>query len=75
MELVYDPARNSRVVRAGIVATVVLTHHLEVLAAFIPTIASPDRSGLSGGDFGQLGIRFRWGAPHGRQAAMEEPQP
>jgi hypothetical protein len=71
-EMVYNPARNTRVLRAGIVATVVLTHHLEVLATFVPTIASSDSIGLAGGDFGQLGVRFRWGTPHGEPTPPPE---
>jgi hypothetical protein len=63
VEMIFNPARNSRVIRAGLVATVVLTHHLEVLATFVPTIASTDSIGLAGGDFGQLGVRYRWGTP------------
>ena len=63
VEMIINPARNSRVVRAGLVATIVLTHHLEVLATFIPTIVSTDSIGLAGGDFGQLGVRYRWGTP------------
>ena len=74
VEMVHNPARNGSVFRAGIVATVVLTHHLEVLATFIPTIASPDRIGLAGGDFGQLGLRFRWGTPHGHHEPPLGPQ-
>lgn len=72
-EGILDPTRGSRVLRAGVVATVVLTHHLEILAAFVPTIASTDRIGLAGGDFGQLGIRFRWANPHGYPTPPADP--
>jgi len=63
VEMILNPARNARVLRAGLIATIVLTHHLEILATFIPTITSPDRIGLAGGDFAQLGVRYRWGYP------------
>lgn len=63
VEALYIPRRGATVVRGGVVATVVLTHNVEVLATFVPTILSPDAIGTAGGDFGQLGIRYRWAAP------------
>lgn len=63
VEGIYIASRDARVIRAGVVATVVLTHNVEVLATLIPTLVSPDSIGVTGGDFGQLGVRYRWGAP------------
>ncbi len=63
VEGLYIHGRDARVIRVGLVATVVLTHNVEVLASFIPTVVSPDAIGVAGGDFGQLGVRIRWGAP------------
>jgi hypothetical protein len=54
------PNRGERVVRAGLVGSVAVTAHVEAQASFIPVIVSPDTIGLAGGDFGQLGIRYRW---------------
>lgn len=62
-EVVHVPARPATVVRAGLIATVVLNDFLEALGTFVPVVASPDQIGLAGGDFGQLGLRFRWGTP------------
>ncbi|RYE88649.1 MAG: hypothetical protein EOO75_13055 [Myxococcales bacterium] len=46
--------------RAGIIASAVLSNHLEVLGSFVPPIVSPDTRTTAGGDFGQLGLRYRW---------------
>ncbi len=62
-EVVYVPARTATIFRAGLVATVVLSHHVEVLVTLVPTIVSPDRIGAAGGDFAQLGVRYRWATP------------
>jgi hypothetical protein len=31
-----------------------------VRGSFIATVVSPDRIGLRGGDFTELGLRYRW---------------
>jgi len=59
-DLIGLPGRGEYVVRAGVIGSVVMTAHLEAQAAFIPVLISPDSIGLAGGDFGQLGVRFRW---------------
>jgi hypothetical protein len=59
-DLIGLPGRDEFVVRAGVLASVAISAHLEAQASFIPVIVSPDTLGLAGGDFGQLGIRFRW---------------
>jgi hypothetical protein len=46
--------------RAGIIASAVLSNHLEVLGSFVPPLRGPDTLGIAGGDFGQLGLRYRW---------------
>ncbi len=48
------------VIRAGIIASAVLSNHLEVLGSFVPVIISPDTRTTAGGDFAQLGVRWRW---------------
>lgn len=75
VDTIYNPGRKMVVVRAGLVATVVMTHHLEVLATFVPTIVSPDAIGLAGGDFGQLGIRYRWATPAPPKDPSEQTEP
>jgi hypothetical protein len=37
-----------------------LTRRVDVRGSFIFTVISPDRIGLAGGDFTELGIRYRW---------------
>lgn len=75
VEGIYNPGRKMTVIRGGVVATIVMTHHLEVLATFIPTIVSPDAIGLAGGDFGQLGIRYRWATPAPPHDPSDDAQP
>jgi hypothetical protein len=48
------------VVRAGLLGSVSISAELDVQVALIPVLASPDNLGLAGGDFGQLGIRYRF---------------
>jgi hypothetical protein len=45
--------------RAGPVIRFVLSRHLELRGSFVMTLVSPDRIGLVGGDFTELGIRWR----------------
>jgi hypothetical protein len=54
------PGRDALIVRAGITLRVLLSRALEVRGTFVPTIASPDRIGLPGSDFTELGLRWRW---------------
>lgn len=55
------PGRDdSTTVRAGPVIRVVLSRRVEVRGTFVPTIISPDHLGLVGGDFTELGFRYRW---------------
>lgn len=50
---------DSTSVRAGPVIRFVLSRHLELRGSFVMTLVSPDRIGLVGGDFTELGIRWR----------------
>lgn len=60
-ELVDVPNRDdSRTVRAGPIVRIVLSRRVEVRGSFVPTILSPDHLGLVGGDFTELGFRYRW---------------
>jgi hypothetical protein len=60
LELIGMPTREEHVLRAGVVGSVSINAYLEAQASFIPVLISPDNLGLEGGDFGQLGVRFRW---------------
>lgn len=46
-------------VRAGPVLRITLSRHFDVRGSFVTTIVSPDRLGLVGGDFTELGVRYR----------------
>lgn len=55
------PGRDdSKTFRFGPMVRVVLSRHVEIRGSFIPTIYSEDRLGLVGGDFTELGFRYRW---------------
>jgi hypothetical protein len=54
------PGRDEFIVRAGVLGSVLINSRLEAQVSLIPVIVSPDTLGLAGGDFGQLGVRFRW---------------
>lgn len=55
------PGRDdSTTVRAGPIVRVVLSRRVEVRGSFVPTVYSPDNIGLVGGDFTELGFRYRW---------------
>jgi hypothetical protein len=51
---------DSMTVRVGPVVRIVLSRRVEVRGSFVPTIVSPDHIGLVGGDFTELGFRYRW---------------
>jgi hypothetical protein len=51
---------DSKTFRFGPVVRVVLSRHVEVRGSFVPTIYSEDKLGVIGGDFTELGFRYRW---------------
>jgi hypothetical protein len=51
---------DSRTIRVGPVLRMQLSRRVDVRGSFIATVVSPDRIGLSGGDFTELGLRYRW---------------
>jgi hypothetical protein len=59
-EVLDLPDRHALVYRAGIVASFAIDEHLEALGLLIIPVASPDSIGIAGGDFGELGLRYRW---------------
>jgi hypothetical protein len=50
---------DSRTVRLGPVLRIQLSRHFDVRGSFVTTILSPDKLGLVGGDFTELGVRYR----------------
>ena len=55
------PKREDSVtVRVGPVMRFVLSRRVELRGSFVFTMASPDNIGLIGGDFAELGVRYRW---------------
>jgi hypothetical protein len=60
VEVLGVPGRAVTELRAGILARVVLSRSLEVRGTFVPAVVSPDAIGIVGGDFTELGLRYRW---------------
>lgn len=55
------PKRDDSItLRVGPVIRMVLSRRVEVRGSFVPTLVSPDHIGLVGGDFTELGFRYRW---------------
>jgi hypothetical protein len=51
---------DSKTVRFGPIVRIVLSRHVEVRGSFVPTVYSQDKLGIVGGDFTELGFRYRW---------------
>jgi hypothetical protein len=64
-EVLDLPARSDFVYRAGVVASFGIDDHFEALGLLVVPVSSPDSLGIAGGDFGELGIRYRWATGHG----------
>ncbi|MEI9952961.1 MAG: hypothetical protein WDO74_29290 [Pseudomonadota bacterium] len=61
IDLLDVPKRDdSRTIRIGPILRLALSRRVDVRGSFIFTVVSPDRIGLAGGDFTELGIRYRW---------------
>ncbi|HKO53950.1 MAG TPA: hypothetical protein VJV79_39855 [Polyangiaceae bacterium] len=61
VDLLDVPKRDdSRTIRVGPIVRLALSRRVDVRGSFIFTVVSPDRIGLAGGDFTELGIRYRW---------------
>ena len=60
-EAIWIPERDDTVIwRGGATVRWWLYDTLQLRMTFIPVISSPDRLGLQGGDFGEIGIRHFW---------------
>ena len=61
IDLLDVPKRDdSRTIRVGPILRLQLSRRVDVRGSFIFTVVSPDRIGLAGGDFTELGVRYRW---------------
>lgn len=59
-EIVLLPERPGSIVRAGAVASVQCTPHLEAIVALTLPVATPDALALVDASSGMLGVRWRW---------------
>ena len=59
-EVIENPGRNLTTVRVGPTAGLQISDHLDLFATFAFVVASKDTIGLTGGDLGTLGVRYRW---------------
>ena len=71
-EMLGSPGRGPTV-RAGIIGSAALSDHVEVLGWLVPPIIGPDTIGIAGGDFGQLGIRYRAATGQAPEPVILEP--
>ena len=61
IDLLDVPKRDdSRTIRVGPVLRLGLSRRVDIRGSFVVTLISPDRIGLAGGDFTELGVRYRW---------------
>lgn len=60
VDVIAVPAREELLVRAGVVARVVLNRSIEIRGTFVPTVNSRDNIGWLNSDFSELGLRYRW---------------
>lgn len=60
VELIGSPGRDNLVFRTGPVITLSLTDHLQAVGAAAFALVYHDELGLSGSDFGQIALRYRW---------------
>jgi hypothetical protein len=59
-EVIENPGRGQPTVRVGPTAGLQISDHLDLFATFAFVATGPDTSGLTGGDLGTLGVRYRW---------------
>jgi hypothetical protein len=59
-EVIEDGGRNHPVVRVGPTAGLQISDHIDLFATFAFVASGPDSTGLTGGDLGTLGVRYRW---------------
>lgn len=60
-DFLHVPARDDyRTLRIGPTIRFVLSRRVEVRGSFVATAYSIDKIGLRGGDFTELGVRYRW---------------
>jgi hypothetical protein len=64
-EVLDLPGRDALVYRAGVIASFAIDDHLEAVGLLVIPVASPDSIGIAGGDFGELGLRYRWATGQG----------
>jgi hypothetical protein len=63
-EVLDLPGRPEILFRGGIVASFSFDDHLEALGLLVVPVVSRDSLGIAGGDFAELGIRWRWATDH-----------
>jgi hypothetical protein len=60
-EVLDVPMRDDGItVRAGPLLRFVLSRRVELRGSFVIPVVSPDSIGIVGGDFAELGVRYRW---------------
>jgi hypothetical protein len=61
VDLIDIPKRDDSItIRTGPLLRVVLSRRVEIRGSFVVPVSGPDQIGLVGGDFTELGVRYRW---------------
>jgi hypothetical protein len=63
-EVLGIPERSTEIYRAGLVGSFSIDDHLEAVATLIVPIYWRHSLGMLGGDYGELGLRYRWVTGH-----------
>lgn len=71
-EVVGNPGRDLYMFRAGAVGSAALSNHIEVLGSLLLPIVTPDTLGIFGGEFAQLGVRYRWATGQAKDIPVEQ---
>ena len=59
-EALHSPGRSNSLFRGGVIASFGISDHFEAVGLLVVPIKSPDSIGIAGGDYGELGLRYRW---------------
>jgi hypothetical protein len=70
-EVLDLPGRNELLYRGGVIASFGFDDHLEALGLLVFPIISRDSLGIAGGDFAELGLRYRWATGHEHVASPQ----
>jgi hypothetical protein len=71
-EVLGNPGRDLSIWRGGVIGSASLSNHIEVLGSLVLPILTPDKLGIFGGEFAQLGVRYRWATGQAADVPVEQ---